>query len=191
MMSSLVRALHECTVLVGTCKGLRRKLERIPLSSKWKRINHLPWPLMRSFIYNQVMSQNIMCGYNCFLSSKISHSLPFPRDSLVQVWMCLAIEIFMGFFLIARTKLIPSRWWLHVLIGPSSKAQKISSVHNHQDWLLFEDNDSSLYFELPLSSCSLISHFVLTYPSLFSSSISRCNSPTLFGRYCESHLDPW
>ena len=77
-----------------------------------------------------------------------------------------------------------------MLIGPSSKAQKISLVHSPQAQLLSKDNDPSLYSELPLSSYSLISHSELTYLSLYLSSISRCNSLALFGRYCESCLDP-
>ena len=142
---------------------------------------------MRSSIYNQARFQKIRYGYNRFPPLP----LHFSMDSLVQVWICLVVDIFMGSSLIVKTELIPSRWRLHMLIGLSSKAQKISSVHSPQARLLSKDNDPSLYSKLPLSSCSLIFHSELTYPSLFLSLMSRCNSPALFGGYCESHLDPW
>ena len=131
-MSSLVGALHESTTPVGDLQGtLTLKSKCIPFNSKWKKtwITYLGlWPLMRSSIYNQVRFQKIRCGYNRFPPLP----LHFLIDSLVQVWICLVVDIFVGSSLIVKTELISSRWRLHMLIRISSKAQKISSVHSPQ-----------------------------------------------------------
>ena len=110
-----------------TCKGLWHSSQNIfySFSNEKGSVTYLALWWGPLFI-TKLGPKNLSAVTTLSFSFEIHDSLHFPRDSLVQVWMCSAVEIFIGLSLIAKSKVIPSRWRLHVVIGPSSKAPRFS-----------------------------------------------------------------